>query len=274
VADPRGPHRPRKRFGQHFLAPAWASKLVGAIAPRESDTFLEIGPGRGAITRLLAARAARVVAVEVDRDLAAGLRAASIERLEVVEADILSLDLAALDLPPATRIAGNLPYNISSPILFQILEAARRTSRFADATLMLQKEVADRLTAATGTKDYGLLTIFTALEATVTRQLTLPPGAFHPPPQVTSAVVRLTFLSPESRPDVPPAFAPMVRALFATRRKTILNGLKNPAAAAGRSPRDVIAQCGLDPRLRPEQLTVEQLLGLAQALQASNPRTY
>ena len=103
-------------------------------------------------------------------------------------------------------------------------------------------------TAATGTKDYGLLTIFTALEATVTRQLTLPPGAFHPPPQVTSAVVRLTFLPADSRPDVPAAFESMVRALFAMRRKTILNGLKGPASAAGRSPADVIAQAGLDPR--------------------------
>jgi len=266
VAESRDRHRPRKRFGQHFLAPQWASKLVGAIAPREADTFLEIGPGQGAITRLLAARASRIVAVEVDRDLAARLREGAIDRLEILEGDILALDLATLELPAGTRIAGNLPYNISSPILFQILEAQRRTSRFADATLMLQKEVADRLTAAIGTKDYGLLTIFTALEATVTRQLTLPPGAFHPPPQVTSAVVRLTFLPPDARPDVPPAFEPMVRALFATRRKTILNGLKGPASVAGRSPAAVIAEAGLDPRLRPEQLTVDQLLSLAQAL--------
>jgi 16S rRNA (adenine1518-N6/adenine1519-N6)-dimethyltransferase len=266
VAEPRRTHHPRKRFGQHFLSPSWASKLVAAIAPRDTETFLEIGPGKGAITRLLAERAARVVAVEVDRDLAAALREAGIERLEVVESDILEVDLGALAVPAGTRIAGNLPYNISSPILFQILSTQRRTSRFADATLMLQREVADRLTAAIGTKDYGLLTIFTALEATVTRQLTLPPGAFHPPPQVTSAVVRVTFLPAGSRPDVPATFEPMVRALFAMRRKTILNGLKGPASAAGRSPAEVIAQSGLDPRLRPEQLTLDQLLALARAL--------
>jgi 16S rRNA (adenine1518-N6/adenine1519-N6)-dimethyltransferase len=238
-----------------------------AIDPQPDETFVEIGPGRGAITRLLAARAARVIAVEVDRDLAANLRAAAIARVEVVEADVLEVDLGALGLPAGTRMAGNLPYNISSPILFQLLDAQRRLGLFADATLMLQKEVADRLVAVPGTKDYGRLTIFTALEATVVRQLSLPPGAFHPPPQVRSAVVRLTFLGPEQRPDVPAGFEPMTRALFAARRKTIANGLKGPAARAGTTPQDVIERAGLDPRTRPEQLSVPQLLALASALE-------
>ena len=219
-------HRPRKRFGQHFLAPAWAAKLVSAIDPRSDQTFLEIGPGQGAITRRLAERAAAVVAVEVDRDLAATLRAAAIERLTVIEGDILEIDLAALGLPAGTRVAGNLPYNISSPILFQLLDTQDRLNVFADATLMLQKEVADRLIASPGTKEYGPLTIFTALHARVTRLLTLPPGAFHPPPQVTSAVVRVQFLPPGQRPDVPAAFESMIRALFTARRKTVANGLK------------------------------------------------
>lgn len=263
-------HQPRKRFGQHFLAPAWSAKLVAAIDPGPDQTFLEIGPGAGAITRRLAEAAAAVVAVEVDRDLAARLRDAGLPRLTVVEADILQVDLTALGLPRGTRVAGNLPYNISSPILFQVLDVQRRTGLFADATFMLQKEVADRLVARTGTKDYGLLTIFTALEARVVRQLTLPPGAFHPPPKVTSAVVRLTFLPDASRPEVPPPFTGMVRALFSTRRKTIANGLKGPAAAAGLTPAEVLTRAGVDGRLRPEQLTLEQLLALSKALESPN----
>jgi 16S rRNA (adenine1518-N6/adenine1519-N6)-dimethyltransferase len=261
-------HRPRKRFGQHFLAPAWAAKLVSAIDPRPDQTFLEIGPGQGAITRRLAERAASVVAIEVDRDLAATLRAAAIERLSVIEADVLDVDLATLGLPSGARVAGNLPYNISSPILFLLLDAHARLNLFADATLMLQKEVADRLIASPGTKDYGPLTIFTALHARVTRLLTLPPGAFHPPPQVTSTVVRVQFLPASQRPDVPAAFESMVRALFTARRKTVANGLKAPAAAAGTTPAAALARAGLDPRHRPEQLSVDQLLDLARALSA------
>jgi 16S rRNA (adenine1518-N6/adenine1519-N6)-dimethyltransferase len=260
-------HQPRKRFGQHFLAPAWSAKLLAAIDPRPDQTFLEIGPGEGAITRRLAQAAAAVVAVEVDRDLAARLRDAGLPHLTVVEGDILQVDLTALGLPRGTRVAGNLPYNISSPILFQVLDVQRRTGLFADATFMLQREVADRLAARPGTKDYGLLTIFTALEARVVRQLTLPPGAFHPPPKVTSAVVRLTFLPDAERPEVPAPFAGMVRALFATRRKTIANGLKGPAAAASLTPAEALTRAGVDGRLRPEQLTLEQLLALSKALE-------
>lgn len=259
-------HRPRKRFGQHFLAPTWAAKLVSAIDPRPDQTFLEIGPGQGAITCRLAERAAAVVAVEVDRDLAATLRAEAIDRLTVIEADVLEVDMATLGLPAGTRVAGNLPYNLSSPILFKLLDAQRRLNLFADATLMLQKEVADRLIASPGTKDYGPLTIFTALDARVTRLLTLPPGAFHPPPKVTSAVVRVLFLPASQRPVVPAAFESMIRALFSARRKTVANGLKTPAAATGTTPADALARAGLDPRLRPEQLAVDQLLALARAL--------
>ena len=260
-------HRPRRRFGQHFLAREWSQKLIAAIAPSADDTFLEIGPGQGAITRALAARSKAVVAIEVDRDLVARLNAAAIPGLTVVEGDVLDVDFAALGLPPRTRIAGNLPYNISSPILFKVLEASRRSDLFADATFMLQKEVADRLVARPGTKDYGLLAIFTALDASVTRQLTLPPGAFRPPPKVTSAVVRLTFLAPDVRPSVPAPFATMVRALFAVRRKTIANGLRGPAGERGLSPAEVIERAGLEARARPEELSVGQLISLAAALE-------
>lgn len=274
VPDP-GRHRARKRFGQHFLAREWSEKLIAAIAPSAEDTFLEIGPGQGAITRALAARSRAVVAIEVDRDLVARLRDESIPGVTVIEGDVLEADFAALELPEGTRIAGNLPYNISSPILFKVLETQRATGLFRDATFMLQREVADRLVGRPGTRDYGLLTVFTALEATVDRQLTLPPGAFRPPPKVYSAVVRLTFLRPEERPRVPAAFAAMVQALFGVRRKTIANGLKGPAHAAGLSPGDALRLAGLDPQRRPEQLTVKELLRLAATLEggSADPRS-
>jgi 16S rRNA (adenine1518-N6/adenine1519-N6)-dimethyltransferase len=268
VPSPGG-HRARKRFGQHFLAREWSQKLIAAIAPASDETFLEVGPGQGAITRALAARSRGVVAVEVDRDLVERLRGEAIAGVTIVEGDVLEVDLTALGLPADTRIAGNLPYNISSPILFKVLATQRATGLFRDATFMLQREVADRLVAKPGTKDYGLLTVFTALEASVAKQLTLPPGAFRPPPKVTSAVVRLTFLPSDRRPMVPATFGPMVQALFGMRRKTIANGLKGPARAAGLSPADALRLADLDPRLRPEQLPVDDLIRLATVLEAA-----
>lgn len=264
-------HRPRKRFGQHFLAPAWAAKVVDAIAPRSSETVLEIGPGHGAITRLLAERADAVVAIEIDRDLAARLRREAIPRVTVVEADVLSVDLASLGLPRGTRVAGNLPYNISSPILFRLIAAERRAGLFADATLMLQKEVVDRLAAGPGSKDYGLLSIFVALSARASRVLTLPPGAFRPAPKVTSAVARLEFLPASERPAVPAPFEGMVRAMFAARRKTVANGLKAPAQLAGVDVREALAAAGIAPAARPETLSVDRLLALARALERPSP---
>lgn len=254
--------RVRKRFGQHFLEPAWADKVVAAIDPRPDQTFLEIGPGHGVLTRRLAARAARLVAVEIDRDLAAALQAA-LPAVEVLTADILGTDLDTLGLPAGTRIAGNLPYNISSPILFHLLDAQARTGLFADATLMLQREVADRLVARPGTKDYGVLTVSVALGARVSRLLTLPPGAFRPVPAVTSAVVRLAFRPAADRPAVPPGFDAMLRALFTRRRKTLFNGLR---AVAGERARTALDATGIDGRRRPETLEVAELLRLAGAL--------
>src|SRR5262245_35472008 len=136
------PARPRKRFGQHFLEAAWVAKLVDALDIGPDDAFLEIGPGRGALTRPLAARARRVVAVEIDRDLAARLIEERIPKLHLIQSDFLDIDLAdALrDEPPPWRVAGNLPYNVSSPILFKLLGAADDGRLIRDATLMLQKE--------------------------------------------------------------------------------------------------------------------------------------
>ena len=178
----------RKRFGQHFLEPAWVAKIVEAMEPRPTDTFLEIGPGRGALTRPLAARAHRVIAVEIDRDLAAALQAEAISNLRLIQSDVLALSFADVLREEArpVRVAGNLPYNISSPVLFAVLAAADGGQLFSDATLMLQKEVADRLVATPGGKDYGALAIQVSLVADVERLLTLPPGAFRPPPNSTT----------------------------------------------------------------------------------------
>ena len=248
-----------KRFGQHFLAPAWADKVVQAIKPARDERFLEIGPGPGALTLRLAPRVDRLTAVEIDRELAGELQARLPANVDLVIGDILDVDLAQYLAAGPLRVAGNLPYNISTPILFKLLAAGQE---LVDATVMLQLEVAERLVASPLTKDYGVLTIFTALQADVQRLLTLPPGAFRPPPKVRSAVVRLTF-----KPSPLPAgseriFEPMVRTMFMQRRKTLLNALRPYADSVGRAPRTVLTEAGIDPVRRPETLTQEDLLRL------------
>jgi 16S rRNA (adenine1518-N6/adenine1519-N6)-dimethyltransferase len=256
----------RKRFGQHFLEPAWARKVVDAIAPGPEDTFLEIGPGRGAITRPLAARARHVVAVELDRDLADALSRERLGGVTVVQGDFLDVDLEALSLPAATRVVGNLPYNVSTPILSRLVDLALAGAPFRDATLMLQKEVAERVMAGPGGKDYGPLAILVALVARVTRSLTLPPGAFRPTPEVTSAVVKLEIRPPGERPVIPAVFMPLVRGIFTLRRKMLSNALQPVASGSGWTARDLLAAAGIDAARRPETLTLEELLRLAQRL--------
>ena len=264
----------RKRFGQHFLESAWVRKLIDAAAIGPEDAVLEIGPGRGAITRPLAERAGRLLAVEVDRDLAADLDAAHLPNVTVVTRDILRVDLAPviaswLGAPPGPsntiRIVGNLPYNISSPILFTLLELAAQTNGVRDALLMLQKEVADRLVARVGTGDYGVLTVLTAVRADVTRVLALPPGAFRPPPKVHSAVVRLTFRPPAVDIIDEALFVRMVRTMFTQRRKTIGNALKPFAGTVGVDAGKALAAAGIDPVRRPETLELADLARLAGA---------
>ncbi len=260
--------RARKRFGQHFLEPAWVAKLIDSLSPSPADVFLEIGPGRGALTRPLAARVGRVIAIEIDRDLAAALAAAAPPHVRVVESDFLEADLNALlrDEPKPVRVVGNLPYNISSPILFTLLARADAGRMFSDATLMLQKEVADRLVARPRTSDYGALALQVALTADVERLLTLPPGAFRPPPKVTSAVVRLRFRAPVVDVGDPAIFERVVRGLFLHRRKTLLNALKPVAEALGKEAAAVVARAGVDPGVRPEMLTVEDMARLSRAM--------
>ena len=212
--------RTRKRFGQHFLESVWADKVVDAIQPAPTDVFLEIGPGPGILTLKLAPRVSRLVAIEIDRDLVAALTPKLPSNASVVSGDVLDFDidtaLSALDTP--IRIAGNLPYNISSPILFRLLELASRRP-ITDATLMLQREVAERIVAKPGTAEYGVLSVLTQWRAEAARVLAIPPGAFRPPPDVRSALVRLSFRAPafELR-DSRPFRADGTRHVYATAK--------------------------------------------------------
>jgi 16S rRNA (adenine1518-N6/adenine1519-N6)-dimethyltransferase len=256
--------KPRKRFGQHFLAPAWADKVVEAIAPAADDRFLESGPGPGALTLRLAPRVMHLTAVEVDRDLAADLAPRAPRNVDVVTGDFLSFDLAPLFRAGPLRIAGNLPYNISSPILFKLIAAADQTNlRLLDATVMLQREVADRLVASPGTKDYGVLTIFVTAQADVERVLTLPPGAFRPAPKVHSAVVRLTFKPSVVTLALRPVFDAMVKSMFTQRRKTLGNALRPFAESHAAVAAHALSSAGIDPTRRPETLTLAELVRLA-----------
>jgi 16S rRNA (adenine1518-N6/adenine1519-N6)-dimethyltransferase len=256
----------KKRFGQHFLIPDWADKVAAAVAPAAADRFLEIGPGPGVLTTRLAARAAHVIAIEIDRDLAADLRMLLPPTVEVVTADVLDVDLRPYLAGGPLRIAGNLPYNISSPILFKLLalaEAEDAGGRVLDATLMLQREVADRLVAPPGTGDYGVLTIFAAAQARVERLLTLPPGAFRPAPKVHSALVRLTFTPSQVPAPLHATFARLVRTAFMQRRKTLANALRPFADPLGREAASTLSAAGIDPGARPETLDVAAFVRLA-----------
>ena len=260
--------RPRKRFGQHFLEKAWVDKLIGALDAGPEDTFLEIGAGRGALTRPLAARVREVIAVEIDRDLAASLAAEVPSNVRVVPADFLNVDLDDLleHTPLPARVIGNLPYNVSSPILFKLLGAAREGQRFRDATLMLQKEVVDRLVAQPGTSEYGTLAVQVTLVADVERVLTLPPGAFRPAPKVTSAVVRLRFRPPTADVGDRATFERIVRGMFLQRRKTLGNALKPVASALGQTAPELLERAGLDGSKRPGTLTVAEIARLSRAV--------
>jgi 16S rRNA (adenine1518-N6/adenine1519-N6)-dimethyltransferase len=230
--------------------------------------FLEIGPGRGALTRPLAERVARVVAVEVDRDLARLLPSRVGPNVQVIEGDVLEIDLRAAlaceRLP--LRVIGNLPYNISSPILFRLLDLADEGRTLRDATLMLQKEVADRLVAPPGGREYGALAIQVSRVADVERLLTLPPGAFRPPPKVTSAVVRLRFRPAAVDVGNEAVFSRLVRGLFLQRRKTLLNALRPVADSFGRSSAELLERSGVEPGRRPETLTLDEVARLCRAV--------
>jgi 16S rRNA (adenine1518-N6/adenine1519-N6)-dimethyltransferase len=264
--------RAKKQFGQHFLEPAWADKVLRAIDPKPGQAFVEIGPGPGVLTRRLAGCAGAVIAYEIDRDLAAELEAEALPNVTVISGDFLDaridLDTAAAGakLPSSLRIAGNLPYNVASPILFKLRAMYRSGVEFADATVMLQREVADRLVAKPGGREFGVLSVLMQHSAEVERLLALPPGAFRPPPRVHSALVRLRF-----HPAAPPVrdaalFDALVQAVFTRRRKTLANALLAYPPAVTRTSAAVLRSADLDGRRRPETLSVEEFVRLADAL--------
>ena len=260
--------RAKKRFGQHFLEAAWADKLVRAIDPKPDDRFVEIGPGPGALTLRLAPRVAQLIAIELDQEMIALLKPRVPANVTLVHADFLEFDLATLPVRGPFRVAGNLPYNVSSPILFALIDAHCTSAALVDATLMLQREVAERVAAAPGTRDYGVLSIFVQLHADVRPLLALPPGAFRPAPRVHSSVVSLRFRPPAVAVAHEAAFQAMVRTMFMQRRKTLLNALRPYAATRNRDAGAALAAAGIDPARRPETLQLTELARLAEFFEA------
>jgi len=246
-------HRPRKRFGQHFLHdPGVVRRIIEAIAPAADDFIVEIGPGEGVLTRPLAERATRLEVIEIDRDLAAALAA---ERFKVHVADALEFDFGAL--PPGVRIVGNLPYNISTPLLFHL---ARFAGRLRDLHFMLQREVVERMVAPPSTPAYGRLSVMLQARFRMQKLFRVAAGAFRPPPRVESALVRLVPLAAPLDLGAE-RFADVVRQAFSARRKTLRNALGLAAA-------DFVA-LGLDPRLRPENLSPEDYVRVARRSKSS-----
>jgi 16S rRNA (adenine1518-N6/adenine1519-N6)-dimethyltransferase len=260
--------RAKKRFGQHFLQAAWADKLVRAIDPRPHDRFVEIGPGPGALTLRLAPRVAQLVAIELDAEMVGLLNPRVPHNVTLVHADFLEFELATLPLERPFRVAGNLPYNVSSPILFALIDAHRTGAGLVDATLMLQREVAERVTASPGTRDYGVLSIFVQMHADVRPLLALPPGAFRPAPKVHSSVISLRFRPPVVAVADEAAFEAMVRTMFMQRRKTLLNALRPYAATRDRDAGAALAAAAIDPARRPETLQLTELARLAEFFEA------
>lgn len=259
------PHRPRKRFGQHFLRdPGVIDAIVRAIRPADSDTIVEIGPGEGAITQSLAASAGALHLIELDRDLAAQLRRNFAERAHVTvhEADALQFDYSTIQGP--LRVVGNLPYNISTPLLFHLLQYRNCIS---DMHFMLQKEVVERLAASPGTKAWGRLSVMTQARADVTMLFRVPPGAFTPAPKVESAIVRIVprALSARQRALLP-SLEKVVRAAFAQRRKTLKNTLK------GVIGEDEFEALNIEPIRRAETLSLDEFGRMADWVQQRKHR--
>lgn len=258
---------PRKRFGQHFLSdPRILGRIADTLAPGADETVIEIGPGRGALTDALVARAGRVIAIEIDRDLSARLREryAGDARLEVIEADVLTVDFARA-AGGVYVVAGNVPYNITTPILFHAL----RPPRPQRAVYLVQREVAERVVAAPGSETYGALSANVQAVACAELVFKVPAGAFQPPPKVESAVLRIT-----PRPDPviegadEDAYRTMVQAAFGLRRKQLRRVVRTLFALDAERAERLVTAAGLDPEARPEVLTPGDFAALLRACRA------
>jgi 16S rRNA (adenine1518-N6/adenine1519-N6)-dimethyltransferase len=257
--------RARKRFGQNFLTdPSAIRRIVSALAPQAGETVLEIGPGRGALTEALLAEIPSLAAVEIDRDLVRLLRDRfPADRLRVIEADVLDLPLAEVAGASPLVVASNLPYNISKPVAMKLCVERRSIAR---AVLMFQREVADRLTADTGTRAYGPMTVLCGRAYRIERLFDLAPGAFRPSPAVSSTVTRWVPRDDSALPDalVAPLRA-VLRAAFAHRRQTIQKNLRAALPGGVAAARDLLAAASLDGALRAEMIPPDGFVALARA---------
>jgi len=260
--------RAKKSWGQNFLGDEAILDSIAALAvTAPGERVVELGAGLGHLTARLLARGAEVVAVERDRDMARVLRGELEGRVTVLEADAARIDYAALAASPSPvprfAVVGNLPYHLTSPILFGLLDQPGSVSR---AVFLLQREVAERLAASPGSKAWGLLSVLLQERATVSVERIVPPGAFHPPPRVESAVVRIAFgPAREGAPD-PARFRRLVKAGFGQRRKTLANALAAARVAPPEALARALAQAGIDARRRGETLTVAEWGALERAL--------
>jgi len=283
IAAARGMRNHKPRIGQHFLADdSAAARIVNALGDVSQSTVLEIGPGRGTLTSLLASRSRRLIAIELDRVLAAQLRMkfSNASNVEIIEGDILAIDFHSLfgpkpgasrpglvHKPEPAHVVGNIPYYITSNILLRIFEFRQY---FSTIVIMVQREVADRITARPGGSNYGLLSATAQLYANVEKLFTLQPGAFSPPPKVQSTVIRLTIARKLANLDVAEdGFVEFLKLSFGQKRKTLWNNLNS------RYERDVLRaalqKTGVKPTVRAEALSLEKTAALFRALTAVNP---
>ena len=256
--------RPKKSWGQNFLSDGEALEAIARLAvERPGERVVELGAGLGHLTARLVARGAEVVAVERDRDMARVLRGELAGRIELLEADAASLDYRALAPRGRLAVAGNLPYHLTSPILFGLLEVAEIVVR---AVFLVQAEVAERLSASPGERAWGLLSVLLQRRAAVTLERRVPRGAFVPPPRVDSAVLRIVFGEPRAAVLSEARFRRLVKAGFAQRRKVLANALAAARLAPAPRMAEALAAAGIDPRRRGETLAVEEWAALERAL--------
>lgn len=253
--------QPRKRFGQHFLTDSSVlEEIVTAIGLSPNDALIEIGPGRGQLTQYLLPQVKTLAVIEIDRDLVAYLqeRYARVEKLTIYSADVLHFDWTALQSAKRWRIVGNLPYNITTPLLFKLFE---QSAQIQDMHFLLQKEVVERLSAPVDSHNYSRLTVMAQYHAQITSLFTVNPEAFSPPPRVDSAFVRIEpYLSPPFKAQNLNLFAQVVKEAFTYRRKTLGNSLRKLVTT------DCLKRLNIDPQWRPQQITVENFVKISNML--------